>query len=281
MWEGMDEPLPDGNWEVVGAVPAPLPARAQPGAPRADASTSWREIREQFVAAARAGRRGRLRPARAALRARLPALVVPLPADQPAHRRATAGRSRAGCASRSRSSTRCGRCGRSDKPMTRADLGHRLVRRRHRRRRRRRDRPRVRRRRGRRHRRLDRAGRRRGAPGVRRGLPDPVRRPDPQRGRASRPSPSGAISSYDDVNSILLAGRADLCALGRAAPLRPAAGRCTRPTEQGYAGPGATWPLPWRPGARKPQSGRTDGPRPRLDLVRRGATGTAHRRWRP
>ena len=32
----------------------------------------------------------------------------------------------------------------------------------------------------------------------------------------------GAIASYDDVNSILLAGRADLCAVGRTAPVRPA-----------------------------------------------------------
>ena len=32
----------------------------------------------------------------------------------------------------------------------------------------------------------------------------------------------GAIASYDDVNSILLAGRADLCAAGPHPPLRPA-----------------------------------------------------------
>jgi anthraniloyl-CoA monooxygenase len=90
----------------------------------------------------------------------------------------------------------------------------------------------------------------------------------------------GAISSYDDVNSLLLAGRADLCALGRTHlydpqwTLRAAA-------EQGYAGPGATWPMPFAAGSRRPQGGRTDGPRPRLELIRAGVPGTAHARWRP
>ncbi|HVV19955.1 MAG TPA: hypothetical protein VHF06_11000, partial [Pseudonocardiaceae bacterium] len=51
--------------------------------------------------------------------------------------------------------------------------------------------------------------------------------------------------------------------------------------EQGYQGPGAEWPAPWRAGARRPQTGRTDGPKPRLDLVRKGSTGVAHRRWTP
>jgi anthraniloyl-CoA monooxygenase len=41
------------------------------------------------------------------------------------------------------------------------------------------------------------------------------------------------------------------------------------------------WPKPFAAGNRKPQSGRTDGPEPRLDLVRSGPTGTAHARWRP
>jgi len=90
----------------------------------------------------------------------------------------------------------------------------------------------------------------------------------------------GVISSYDDVNSILLAGRADFCALGRAHlydpqwTLRAAA-------DQGYAGPGAAWPDQFAAGSRKPQTGRTDGPRPRLELIRTGVPGTAHARWRP
>ncbi|MEU8627976.1 bifunctional salicylyl-CoA 5-hydroxylase/oxidoreductase [Streptomyces sp. NPDC048669] len=75
----------------------------------------------------------------------------------------------------------------------------------------------------------------------------------------------GAISSWDDVNSLLLAGRADLCALARPHlydphwTLHAAAG-------QGYAGPGAPWPLPYRAGSRTPPAGRTDAPKPRLTL---------------
>ena len=34
-------------------------------------------------------------------------------------------------------------------------------------------------------------------------------------------------------------------------------------------------------GSRRPQAGRTDGPRPRLELIRAGTPGTAHARWRP
>jgi anthraniloyl-CoA monooxygenase len=90
----------------------------------------------------------------------------------------------------------------------------------------------------------------------------------------------GVISSYDDVNSILLAGRADLCALGRAHLYDPS-WTLHAAAEQGYTGPGARWPLPWQAGNRRPQTGRSDGPPPRLDLVRSGAQGTRHQRWRP
>ncbi|WIY05435.1 bifunctional salicylyl-CoA 5-hydroxylase/oxidoreductase [Amycolatopsis mongoliensis] len=87
----------------------------------------------------------------------------------------------------------------------------------------------------------------------------------------------GAISSYDDVNSLILAGRADLCALGRTHLYDPQ-WTLHAAAEQGYAMP---WPKPFAAGSRKPQSGRTDGPEPRLDLVRSGPAGTAHARWRP
>jgi len=86
----------------------------------------------------------------------------------------------------------------------------------------------------------------------------------------------GAISSYDDVNTIILAGRADLCALGRAHLYDPA-WTLHAAAEQDVA---VTWPVQFQRGSRKPPSGRTDGPRPRLELIREGAR-ERHRRWRP
>ncbi|MGH3159642.1 MAG: bifunctional salicylyl-CoA 5-hydroxylase/oxidoreductase, partial [Streptosporangiaceae bacterium] len=88
----------------------------------------------------------------------------------------------------------------------------------------------------------------------------------------------GVISSYDDVNSLILAGRADLCALGRAHLYDPN-WTLHAAADQSYAGPGAGWPQPWAAGSRPPQTGRTDGPRPRLQLIVDGVSGTRHRRW--
>jgi anthraniloyl-CoA monooxygenase len=90
----------------------------------------------------------------------------------------------------------------------------------------------------------------------------------------------GVISSYDDVNSIILAGRADLCALGRAHLYDPN-WTLHAAAEQGYDGPAAAWPDQWRAGSRPPQAGRSDGPRPRLQLIRDGEPATRHARWRP
>jgi anthraniloyl-CoA monooxygenase len=90
----------------------------------------------------------------------------------------------------------------------------------------------------------------------------------------------GAISSHDDVNSLILAGRADLCALGRTHLYDPQ-WTLHAAAEQEYAGPGAAWPGPFAAGSRRPQGGRTDAPRPRLELIRSGAPGTGHARWRP
>jgi anthraniloyl-CoA monooxygenase len=86
----------------------------------------------------------------------------------------------------------------------------------------------------------------------------------------------GAISSYDDVNTIILAGRADMCALGRAHLYDPA-WTLHAAAEQDFA---VAWPVQFQRGSRKPPSGRTDGPRPRLELIR-GAARSRHRRWRP
>ncbi|MFJ3901341.1 bifunctional salicylyl-CoA 5-hydroxylase/oxidoreductase [Streptomyces sp. NPDC090025] len=67
----------------------------------------------------------------------------------------------------------------------------------------------------------------------------------------------GAISSWDDVNSLLLAGRADLCALARPHLYDPH-WTLHAAAEQGYAGPGAPWPAPYRAGSRRPPTGRKD-----------------------
>jgi anthraniloyl-CoA monooxygenase len=87
----------------------------------------------------------------------------------------------------------------------------------------------------------------------------------------------GAISGYDDVNSIILAGRADMCALGRAHLYDPA-WTLHAAADQDFP---VEWPTEFKRGSRKPPSGRTDGPRPRLELIRGGPTRTRHQRWRP
>jgi anthraniloyl-CoA monooxygenase len=82
------------------------------------------------------------------------------------------------------------------------------------------------------------------------------------------------------VNSIILAGRADLCALGRT-HLHDPQWTLHAAADQDYSGPGVSWPAQFAPGSRKPASGRTDGPRPRLELIRSGVPRTAHARWNP
>ncbi|KOV26826.1 bifunctional salicylyl-CoA 5-hydroxylase/oxidoreductase [Streptomyces caelestis] len=75
----------------------------------------------------------------------------------------------------------------------------------------------------------------------------------------------GAISSWDDVNSLILAGRTDLCALARPHLYDPH-WTLHAAAEQGYEGPGAVWPAPYLAGSRRPRTGRTDAPGPRLGL---------------
>ncbi|RLV09877.1 oxidoreductase [Streptomyces griseocarneus] len=65
----------------------------------------------------------------------------------------------------------------------------------------------------------------------------------------------GAISSWDDLNSLILAGRTDLCALARPHLYDPH-WTLHAAADQGYTGPGAPWPAPYRAGSRKPPTGR-------------------------
>ncbi|MFJ2619083.1 bifunctional salicylyl-CoA 5-hydroxylase/oxidoreductase [Glutamicibacter sp. NPDC087344] len=91
----------------------------------------------------------------------------------------------------------------------------------------------------------------------------------------------GAISSYDDVNSILLAGRADLVALGRTHLYNPQ-WTLQAAAEQDYVGTGATWPIQFKAGRRKPPSARTDAVRPRLSLLAENVQDEqTHLRWTP
>ncbi|WP_408896846.1 bifunctional salicylyl-CoA 5-hydroxylase/oxidoreductase [Nocardioides sp. R1-1] len=90
----------------------------------------------------------------------------------------------------------------------------------------------------------------------------------------------GAISSYDDVNSILLAGRADICALGRTHLYDPS-WTLHAAAEQEYTGAAADWPVQWAAGRRRPPTSRTDKVPPRLQLLREGETEDVHLRWTP
>ncbi|WP_405496815.1 FAD-dependent monooxygenase [Streptomyces sp. NBC_00096] len=89
----------------------------------------------------------------------------------------------------------------------------------------------------------------------------------------------GAISSYDDVNSVILAGRADLCAVGRA-QLHDPLWTLHAAAAQGYRGPAAPWARSWQAGSGRPPAARTDRVPPRLELLRRPAA-PVHQRWLP
>ncbi|WP_156722173.1 bifunctional salicylyl-CoA 5-hydroxylase/oxidoreductase [Streptomyces apocyni] len=89
----------------------------------------------------------------------------------------------------------------------------------------------------------------------------------------------GAISSYDDVNSIILAGRADLCAVGRA-QLHDPLWTLHAAAAQNYTGPGAPWPPAWQPGSERPPGPAADRVPPRLHRLR-AAAAPVHQRWLP
>ncbi|MBV9049326.1 MAG: bifunctional salicylyl-CoA 5-hydroxylase/oxidoreductase, partial [Solirubrobacterales bacterium] len=71
----------------------------------------------------------------------------------------------------------------------------------------------------------------------------------------------GAIASYDDVNTIILSGRADLCALARPHLYDPH-WTLHAAAEQDYDG--VEWAVQYRAGSRKPPAGRGDGIRKEL-----------------
>ncbi|MGW4061987.1 bifunctional salicylyl-CoA 5-hydroxylase/oxidoreductase [Amycolatopsis sp. NPDC004747] len=277
MWDGIDEPLPTGNWEVC--APSPLPYSDRNQVPRELSTSELSEIRDQFVACAEAAARAgfdvlELHCAHGYLlssflspltnqrtdayggslenRLRFPlevfdAVRAAWPAERPMTVRISA-------------TDWCeGGIDADDAvEIARAFAAH-------------------------------------GAAGIDVSTGQVVSEERPQHGRSYQTPYAdrirneigeeygiaviavGAISSYDDVNSLILAGRADLCALGRTHLYDPQ-WTLHAAAEQGYPLP---WPKPFAAGSRKPQTGRSDGPEPRLDLVRSGPTGTAHARWRP
>ncbi|WP_406180433.1 FAD-dependent monooxygenase [Streptomyces sp. NBC_01006] len=89
----------------------------------------------------------------------------------------------------------------------------------------------------------------------------------------------GAISTYDDVNSIILAGRADLCGVGRA-QLHDPLWTLHAAAAQGYRGLAAPWAPGWQAGSGRPPAARTDRVPPRLELLRQPAA-PVHQRWLP
>jgi anthraniloyl-CoA monooxygenase len=280
MWEGMDVPLPEGNWQVCG--PSPVPYTPQSQTPRELGPAELAEIRGQFTAAARAAARAGFDllelhcahgyllssflspltnrrtdryggPLAARLRYPLEvfdAVRAVWPAERPVTVRISA----------------------TDWCPGGLDAGDAVE--------------------------IARAFAEHGAAGIDVSTGQVVSEERPAFGRSYQTPYAdrirneigrkygvaviavGAISSHDDVNSIILAGRADLCALGRTHLYDPQ-WTLHAAADQGYAGPGAAWPLPFAAGRRPPQTGRTDGPRPRLELIRAGSPRTAHARWRP
>jgi anthraniloyl-CoA monooxygenase len=89
----------------------------------------------------------------------------------------------------------------------------------------------------------------------------------------------GGISTQDDATSIVLAGRADLVGVGRAA-LHDPAWALHAAAELGYRGPGAEWPAHYRPGSAPPPGRAADRERPRLTLGTEPEP-SIHQRWRP
>lgn len=263
MWEGMDEPLPEGNWPLVAA--SPLPYRPDSQTPRELTRAQLTDIREQFTAsavrAARAGfdllelhcahgyllsgflspltnRRTDAYGGSPAGRLRFPlevfdAVRAVWPAERPMTVRISATDWAEG-----------GTTAEDAVAIARAFAAH-------------------------------------GADAIDVSSGQVVAEERPEFGRSYQAPFAdrirhearvpviavGAISSWDDVNSLILAGRTDLCALARPHLYDPN-WTLHAAAEQGYEGPGAVWPAPYRAGSRPPRTGRTDAPKPRLTLGR-------------
>lgn len=261
MWEGMDEPLDDGNWPLVAASPLPYKPGSQ--LPRELSRAQLTDLREQFVSAAvRAARAGfdllELHCAHGYL---LSGFLSPL-----TNRRTDAyGGSpekrlrfplevfdavRAVWPEERPMTVRLSATDWADGGTTAEDAVH-----------------------------LARAFAAHGADAIDVSTGQVVADEQPEFGRSYQTPFAdrirhragvpviavGAISSWDDVNSLILAGRADLCALARPHLYDPH-WTLHAAAEQGYTGPGADWPAPYRAGSRPPRTGRTDAPRPRLSL---------------
>ncbi len=280
MWEGMDEPLPEGNWEVYG--PSAIAYAAASQVPRELSIAGLAEIRQQFAAAARAAARAdfdllELHCAHGYL---LSSFLSPL-TNQRTDRYggSLAGRLRyplevfdAVRAAWPPERPVTVRVSATDWHEGGLDIDDAVA--------------------------IARAFAERGAAGIDVSTGQVVSDEQPAFGRSYQTPFAdrirneigrrygvaviavGAISSYDDVNSIILAGRADLCALGRT-HLHDPQWTLHAAAEQGYTGQGARWPDQFAAGRRRPQAGRAADPRPRLDLIRTGAPRTAHARWRP
>jgi anthraniloyl-CoA monooxygenase len=89
----------------------------------------------------------------------------------------------------------------------------------------------------------------------------------------------GGISTADDATSIILAGRADLVAVGRAA-LHDPAWALHAAAEAGYQGPGAPWPAHYLPGRTPPPGRGRDRARP-SSAASFDPEPEIHSRWRP
>ena len=91
----------------------------------------------------------------------------------------------------------------------------------------------------------------------------------------------GSISSWDDANTTIAAGRADLTALGRPHLYDPH-WTLHAAAEQGVFLPWLRWPDQYLAGSRKPPAGRADEPKPRLELQpEKGVAAERPSRWRP